>query len=95
MEVEIKEHNELIAVRVPVGDNWKLLSDTEEIIHKSLTEALEAYFTKTNFKGSYRLDPLDSKLYAIKIEEVEVEEVVEEPKEYGIYGEVGSFRQGI
>ena len=94
METEKVEHNELIALRVPPGDNWKLLNDGEEIIHKSLTEALEAYFTKTNFKGSYRLDPLDSRLYAIKVEEVEVEEVIEEPKEYGIYGEV-NWKQGI
>lgn len=95
METEKVEYNELIAVRVPKGDRWKLTDDSQQEVYESLTEALEAYFTKTNFKGSYRLDPLDSKLYAIKTEEVEVEEVIEEPKEYGIYGEVGNFRQGV
>ena len=39
----------------------------------------------TNFKGEYRLAPLDGKLYAIKSTE---EEVVPEPvKKYNIYGD--------
>ena len=95
METKIVEHNELIATRRAPGDNWVLVDGPQQEVYESLTEALEAYFTKTNFKGSYRLDPLDSRLYAIKVEEVEIEEVIEEPKEYGIYGEVGNFRQGI
>jgi len=95
MELEKVEHNELIAVRVPKGDRWKLVDGPQQEVYESLTDTLEAYFHKTKFKGSYRLDPLDSKLYAIKTEEVEVEEVIEEPKEYGIYGEVGNFRQGV
>jgi hypothetical protein len=93
MEVKIVEHNELIAVRIPVGDNWELVNDSKKIVHRSLTEALEAYFHKTGFKGSYRLDPLDSKLYAIQVQEEEIQE--EKPKEYGIYDEIGKFRQGI
>jgi len=92
MELEKVEHNELIAIRVPPGDRWSLLEEGKT--HESITDALEAYFHKTQFKGSYKLDPLDSKLYAIKTEEVEVEEVIEEPKEYGIYGEV-NWKQGV
>ena len=52
---------------------------------KSLTDALEAYLGVTNFKGEYRLDPIGSKLYAIKTTE---EEVRPEPiKKYNIYGD--------
>jgi uncharacterized protein (DUF39 family) len=61
MSVEIIEENELIATRKAPGDNWILINDSEKIVHSSLTEALEAYFHKTGFKGAYRLDPLDSK----------------------------------
>ena len=92
MSVEIIEENELIATRKAPGDNWILINDSEKIVHSSLTEALEAYFHKTDFKGAYRLDPLDSKLYAIQIQEEEIP--VEEPKEYGIYGEL-NWRQGV
>ena len=91
MSVEIIEHNELIANRRAPGDSWVMVNDSDSTIHSSLTKVLEAYFTKTGFKGSYRLDPLDSKLYAIKTKEEEIK--VEEPQEYGIYGEI-SFRQG-
>jgi len=93
METEKVEYNELIATRVPPGDRWALIEE-EDKTYESLTDTLEAYFHKTKFKGSYKLDPLDSKLYAIKTEEVEVEEVIEEPKEYGIYGEV-NWKQGV
>jgi len=93
MELEKVEYNELIATRVPPGDRWSLLGEKDKT-YESLTDTLEAYFHKTKFKGSYKLDPLDSKLYAIKTEEVEVEEVIEEPKEYGIYGEV-NWKQGV
>jgi len=42
---------------------------------------------KTGFKGNYRLEPLQSSLYAINAEEI----VVEAPKEklFSIYGEYG------
>ena len=40
---------------------------------------------KTKFKGHYRLEPLDSKLYAIKTEEVDVKEP--EPEKWDLYGE--------
>tara|TARA_R110000824_G_scaffold384255_1_gene578133 strand:+ start:271 stop:534 length:264 start_codon:yes stop_codon:yes gene_type:complete len=85
METKVIEHNELIATRVPPGDRWTLVDDSKKIIHKTLTDALEAYLTSTGFKGEYRLAPLDSKLYAIKTSE---EEIKPEPiKKYNIYGD--------
>ena len=89
MGKKIVEHNELIAVRVPQGDNWKLVNDPKGIVHTSLTDTLEAFLHQTNFKGSYRLDPMDSKLYAIQSTEEEV--LKEEPKMFSLYGE---FKQG-
>ena len=85
METKVIEHNELIANRIAPGDNWILVDDSKKIIHKSITDTLEAYLTKTGFKGEYRLAPLDSKLYAIKTSE---EEIKPEPiKRYNIYGD--------
>ena len=85
MKTKVVERNELIATRVPPGDRWTLVDDSKKIIHKSLTDALEAYLNSTGFKGEYRLAPLDSKLYAIKTSE---EEVRPEPvKKYNIYGD--------
>ena len=90
METKIIEHNEMIAKRVPPGDRWTLIGDPKKEVFKSLTDALEAFFHQTGFKGAYRLDPLDSKLYAIQTQEEEIKK--EEPKMYSLYGE---FRQGI
>ena len=90
METEKVEQNTLIATRKAPGDNWVLTHDPENKVHTSLTEALEAFFNDTGFKGSYRLDPLDSKLY--RIEEYEQEIPKEEPKTYNFYGEI---KQGI
>ena len=85
MKTKVVERNELIATRVPPGDRWTLVDDSKKIIHKTLTDALEAYLNSTGFKGECRLAPLDSKLYAIKTSE---EEVKPEPvKKYNIYGD--------
>jgi len=46
--METKESNILIARRVPPGDQWCLVDDEKQIVHKSLTETLEAYFQKVN-----------------------------------------------
>ena len=43
---------------------------------------------KTGFKGHYRLEPLQSSLYAIDSKETEVKP--EPVKKYSIYGEYGS-----
>ena len=88
--VSVTEHNELIAKRVPPGDQWVLIKDPKKEVFKSITDALEGFHHQTGFKGSYRLDPLDSKLYAIKLIEEEI--ILEEPKTYSMYGE---FKQGI
>lgn len=92
METVNTENNILIALRVPPGDRFSLVGDPKKIVYTSLTDTLEAYFTKTSFKGEYRLDPRGGKLYAIEVNEVEIEE--EQPQEYGIYGEI-NFSQGI
>ena len=85
MKTEVIERNEVIATRVPPGDRWSLVEDSKKVIHKSLTDTLEAYLMSTNFKGEYRLAPLDGKLYAIKTTE---EEIKPEPiKKYNIYGD--------
>lgn len=85
METKKVERNKLIATRL-TGDTWTLVDDLQKVIHQSLTDTLEAYFERTEFKGNYRLEPLNSKLYAI----VTSEEVIEKPKpkSYNIYGEV-------
>ena len=83
---KITEQSELIATRIPPGDRWTLKNDGRKVIHNSLTEALEAFYTETLFKGDYRLAPIDSKLYAIKSVE---EEIVPEPlKTFNIYGDL-------
>ena len=85
MKTKVIERNELIATRVPPGDRWTLVDDSKKVIHKSLTDALEAYLGVTNFNGEYMLDPIGSKLYAIKTSE---EDVKPEPiKKYNIYGD--------
>mgnify|MGYP001213904973 FL=1 len=90
MDKKVVEHNELIATRVPPGDRWSLVGDPKKEVFNTLTDALEAFFHQTNFNGAFRLDPMDSKLYAIQTSEVEVKK--DKPKVYSMYGE---FRQGI
>lgn len=84
MAVELEEFNELIAERLPPGDNWELTIDKGNPI-EGLVLTLTTYMRKTEFKGHYRLEPLNGKLFAIKQQEVEVEE----PEEitWDLYGE--------
>jgi len=84
IETVIEEENELIAVRVPPGDNWELTIDQGTTI-EGLVPALTSYLRKTKFKGHYRLEPLNGKLYAI----IEHEKIVEEkePELFDLYGE--------
>ena len=85
-KVEVIENRTLIARRVPPGDKWRLIANEPEgPVHKSLTDTLEAYMTKTGFRGEYRLAPLKSELYAILTSEKEIEPVKEQ--RYSIYGE--------
>tara|TARA_R110002153_G_scaffold41759_1_gene119024 strand:- start:33 stop:305 length:273 start_codon:yes stop_codon:yes gene_type:complete len=90
MEKEVIEHNELIATRVAPGDRWALVGDVKNEVFPTLTDALEAFFHQTNFSGAFRLDPVDSKLYAIQTSSVEIK--TEKPKTFSMYGE---FRQGV
>ena len=83
-EVLIEEEKQLIATRVPPGDNWELTIDPGTTI-EGLVMALTMYMRKTKFKGHYRLEPLEGKLYIIKQQEIVVEEP--EPMLFDLYGE--------
>jgi|TARA_R110000744_G_scaffold112729_1_gene211432 hypothetical protein len=83
-EVKIEEEKQLIATRKAPGDNWLLEIDKTTVI-EGLVMALTMYMRKTKFKGSYQLDPLDGKLYAIEAIEIEIPE--EEPMKFDLYGE--------
>ena len=83
MKTEKQEFLELIANRVPPGDRWTLVND--KVVYNTLTEALEAWFEKTGEKAEFRLAPLDSKLYVIRTEEVQIKP--EPPKTYSLYGD--------
>ena len=64
MTTQIEEIKELIAERVPPGDNWELVIDRGTTV-EGLVQALTTYMRKTKFKGHYRLEPLNCKLFAI------------------------------
>ena len=78
MEIEVYK---LIAQRVPPGDRWQLLD--EEKIYSSLTETLEAYFTKVQKAYDFKLSPLKGEIYIITNEMV----IPEPPKKFNIYGD--------
>ena len=83
-DIQIEEEKLLIATRKAPGDNWVLEIDKTTVI-EGLVMALTMYMRKTKFKGSYQLDPLDGKLYAIEKHEIEIPE--EEPMKFDLYGE--------
>ena len=84
MAKEVVEEKELIAERVPPGDNWELVIDRDNVI-EGLVQTLTQYMRKTKFKGHYRLEPLNGKLYAIVTKEIDIEEP--EPETWDLYGE--------
>jgi hypothetical protein len=85
MEIKQIEQNTLIATRIAgEGDTWVLVG--EETKRSSLTDTLEAYFQKTGNKCHFRLEPLNSKLFAISIVKEPI--VKEPPKRYNIYGDL-------
>jgi len=84
MAKEVVENNELIAVRVPPGDNWELVIDKETVI-EGLVQTLTQYMRKTKFKGHYRLEPLNGKLFAITLDQIEIPEPA--PEKWDLYGE--------
>ena len=78
---------ELIARRVPPGDNWQLAA-TVGVSSKpieGLVPTLSAYMRATEFKGAYRLEPLKGELYAIKTQTVTW--TPPEPEKFDLYGE--------
>jgi hypothetical protein len=83
-EKVIEEKLELIATRTPPGDNWELTIDKGTTV-EGLVPTLTAYMRKTQFKGHYRLEPLNGKLFAIKENEIFIEEP--EPEKFDLYGE--------
>ena len=87
MEIIEKETFELIATRKKgFGDVWCLVGEREE--HPSLTDALEAYFQKTGNNVHFRLEPLNSELFVIRLEIEEIPEAPPEPpKRFNIYGD--------
>ena len=85
MKTEQIEVNELIARRVPPGDQWILVDDKTDTVHPSLTDALEAWFSIAGEKVEFRLAPLDSKLYAIRYEQKQIEQP--KPNKFNLYGE--------
>ena len=78
-----QEKNILIARRVPPSDQWCLVDDEKQIVYKSLTETLEAYYQKTQNKCEFRLAPLKGELYMITTENV----APPPPKKFNIYGD--------
>lgn len=87
METQEIEYNELIAKRVKgKGDTWVLIGEKEE--RSSITEALEAWFQKTGENVHFRLEPLNSELFAIRTKIEELPELPPEPpKRFNIYGD--------
>ena len=81
--MEKVEYLELIANRQSPGDSWVLVGDKSKVVHKSLTDALEAWFEKNQEKAEFRLAPLQSKLYVIRTEEKKPEPT----KRFNLYGD--------
>lgn len=77
------EVTELIATRIPPGDQWKLVE--EDTLFPSLLEMISAYQRKTSHRGAYRFEPLEGKFYVIKVKQQK--EVL--PSYLDIYGEKG------
>ena len=84
MKTEIVEKLLEMAVRIPPGDNWKVVGVDK--IQSSITDALEAWFQVATVKPkAFRLDLVAGKLYAIIPNEIEIPEP--EVKRYNIYGD--------
>jgi hypothetical protein len=84
MNTENIEQLVLIAKRVPLGDNWKLLSDPNTV-YSSLTEALEGYFQETQYPCDFRLSPIKGELYAVLTTVAEIKPIP--PKKFNMYGD--------
>ena len=80
---------ELIAIRVPPGDNWQLAAAVGSKVGskpiEGLVPTLTAYVIATEFKGAYRLEPLKGQLYAIRTQTVSW--TPQPPEKFDLYGE--------
>ena len=85
MQTEKVEYNDLSQHEYPLEISGCLWEDKKKIVHKTITDALEAWFDQNQEQVEFRLAPLDGKLYVIRSEE---QEVIPEPtKRYNIYGD--------
>ena len=82
---KIEEVLELIALRMPPGDNWQGQWTALPVTIEGLVPTLTAYMRATEFKGAYKLDPLKGELYAIKTQTVTW--TPPEPEKFDLYGE--------
>jgi len=89
VRTEIETQYDLIAERVKPGDRWRLVND--QVVHSSLTDALEAWFSINQEQVSFRLDPINSKLYVIREEQVEIRP--EPIKTFSLYGELSQTNE--
>lgn len=77
---------ELIAIRVPPGDNWQgQWAKAPTVAIEGLVPTLTAYMRATEFKGAYRLEPLDGRLFAIRTQTVTW--TPPPPEKFDLYGE--------
>jgi hypothetical protein len=82
------ENQTLIATRVPPGDQWSLINETQ--VYKSLTDVLEAHHQKHSpweFPPEYKINPHEGKIFLMG------EKQNTSPPSYTLYGE--QFNQGI
>jgi rRNA pseudouridine-1189 N-methylase Emg1 (Nep1/Mra1 family) len=77
-EVKVK-----VAKRVPPGDRWTTTS-RPEIIHKTLTDALEAIYNEKGVTQFY-MDAREGWVYVVKTEEKTLPPQPE--RRYSLYGE--------
>jgi hypothetical protein len=88
MEVNSRQEEvlELIAQRLPPGDNWRgAWPQAPSTTIEGLVPTLTAYMRATEFKGAYRLEPLKGELYAIRTQTVSW--TPPEPEKFDLYGE--------
>ena len=77
---------ELIARRIPPGDKWQgEWPQAPSTTIEGLVPTLTAYMRATEFKGAYRLEPLEGNLFAIKTQTVTW--TPPEPEKFDLYGE--------
>ena len=86
---EIRETNILIANRVPPGDRWMLVDSNGKPINgeviEGIIEVMSEYMRNNDYKGDYRLSPLNGELFIIKNDVVQIEKP--KPKKYDLNGE--------